>query len=767
MAKSGLWLAGLAVLGAPSAVLAQSEQPPQPPAAVAPAAATPAAGPPATSAPNAPATPAKPAPAKPAPKEKTVEEVTVTAAAPEEQVSIDKKSYTLGKDLMATTGSVGDALRNLPAVEVDPQGNLSLRGDQNVTILVDGKPSPMFEGAGRADALQQLPADQIERVEVITNPSAALNPEGTGGVINLITKKSRGGGVTGSAYFTATTAGLKRGGVNLGYNSSKLAVTASLSGNYQRNKQHTDDARGGLDEASGEFLKSDDQGIGRNLTRGPTARLSVTYTPEAKDQITGGVTYSELLVQGHPFDRFTDFDVDGAPDSILDRQGERRFLETDSSLTAGWTHTFGEGHELSVNGTYNESLGRDHRLYTSDSILPVETIPLELQRNDNSNHHEEVITSYTQKLAGGALKAGYELRRDDNDNNYLDEMGPAPSALVPQPGLANHYLYEQLVNSVYATYQHSFGALDVQGGLRGEDVNFTLDQLTSGQRNGQHYERAYPSLHLAYKLDDEKKLTASYSVRVQRPPSFFLNPLVLVDDPQDVQVGNPNLKVKEVQIYEVGYQQHVRNQDLQANFYFRNAHHDFADVETQIAGGVFETTFGNLGTSTAYGVDLSANGKITSTLSYSASLSPYVNHIAVAGLGVVTDSRSVGGVGGRVNLNWQVRPNDMIQFNAIQVGRHIATQGEYEPSFTLNMGWRHKINDRLTATLTGQDLLASNDFRQKINTVVLTQDLIVRPVFRAVFFRLDYRFGGGSAKAAKEPGFEYENGGAAPGPGGG
>src|SRR6202000_1808863 len=108
--------------------------------------------------------------------------------------------------------------------EVDTQGNLSLRGDGNVTILVDGKPSPMFDGKDRADALQQLPADQIARVEVITNPSAALNPEGTGGVINLITKPSHGGGVTGSAYVTAASAGLKRAGLNLGYNTKTLSV---------------------------------------------------------------------------------------------------------------------------------------------------------------------------------------------------------------------------------------------------------------------------------------------------------------------------------------------------------------------------------------------------------------------------------------------------------------------------------------------------------------------------------------------------------------
>src|SRR5579859_4092977 len=491
MAYRRFCLAGAMAFVLPGAALAQAQTPVQPAPAQPPA----GAGDAAQAAPaKPPAKPPAPATAKAAaPAVKTVDTITVTGLVPDEKSTIDTKSYTLSKDLLATTGSVADALRNVPAVEVDPQGTLSLRGDSNVTILVDGKPSPMFEGVGRADALQQLPADQIERVEVITNPSAALNPEGTGGVINLITKKSRGAGVTGSAYVTAASGGLKRSGASFGYNSAKLAVTAALSSNYQRNKVHVDDARAGFDATSGQFIKSDDLDTGRNLVRGPTARLSVTYTPEDKDQFTGGVTYNSLLRQGHPFDRFETDGLDGAPVSIIGRLGERRFLETDNSFSGGWKHTFGDGHELSVNTVYNDSLTRDHVVYATTPILPPTAIPLELQRGDESDHHAELTVSYIRPLAGGSLNAGYEVRREDNDFNYADSMGPTAASLAPQANLANHYLFEQLVNSIYVTYHRSLGDLDLQAGLRGEDVNFTLAQLTSGERDSQHYERAYPS----------------------------------------------------------------------------------------------------------------------------------------------------------------------------------------------------------------------------------------------------------------------------------
>ncbi|HEY3948681.1 TonB-dependent receptor [Phenylobacterium sp.] len=759
MAYRRIWFAGAALVLLPATALAQqtsTESGPAPAAQAAPAKPAPPKAQPA----------ARPAPpAKGAPPVKTVDEVTVNGAVPDVQVSIDKKSYNLAKDLQATTGSIADALRNLPAVEVDPQGNISLRGDQNVTILVDGKPSPAFDGKDRADALQQLPADQIERVEVITNPSAALNPEGTGGVINLITKTSRGGGLTGSTYATAGSAGLKRAGINLGYNTKTLAVTAAVSSNYQHNKNHVTDERDGLDPISDQFLKNFDKSQGRNLARGPNARLSLTWTPQDRDQFTFATSYGFFLIQGHPDDLYTDDGPSGTPVSEFEHSGHRRYIETTESVSTGWRHTFAEGHDLSVDAVYNVDLERDHTLFSTLPIIPQTPVPLELIRDDYSQHHAELRVAYAQKLWGGALKAGYELRHEDNDANYADAQGPGPESLVPVPALANHFVFEQLVNAVYATWQRGFGKLDAQFGLRAEDVTFELAQLTSGQRPSQHYERAYPSLHLGYKLDDDRRLTASYSVRVQRPPTVFLNPLIYFEGPQDAQVGNPNLKVKEVEIYELGYDQKVGQQDLQANVYFRNARHDFAQVLVDLGGGRFESSFGNFGTAEAAGVDFTASGKLTATLSYNLTLSPYWYKVDAGNLATSIGAITLWGSSERGTLNWQATPDDALQLNVQANGRRVQAQGYFEPFVVLNAGWRHKINDRLSATVTAQDLGDSTRFRRDLSTSALVEHLAVHPVSRAVIFRLDYRFGGGAAKA-KTPDFDYGNGGGGPGPGG-
>ncbi len=750
-----LMAAGCTLAGA-SFAMAQSDPPK--PADVAPAASAPAA--PVKREQKAKAAP----PAKPPAKGHTVDTITVTGAAPPEvETSIDRKSYTIGKDLAASSGSVADALKDLPSVEVDAQGALSLRGDPNVTILVDGKPSASFDGAGRVDALQQLPADQIERIEVITNPSAALNPEGSGGVINLITKKSRGAGFTGSAYSTIASAGLKRAGVNFGYNSPKLAVTGSLAGNYQNNKQHGDAERIAVDPSTSAFVKNSNVFIGRNLSRGPTARLSATYTPEDKDQFTGSATYNELLQQGHPDNVYTTDGPDGLPANILHQHAERRGLNLEKSLNAGWRHTFAEGHDLSVDAIYNASEYHNNYLYMSELLLPVAAVPLEATRNDEGDHHAELRIGYDQRLLGGSLKAGYELKHDDNDLSFTDQMGPTQETLTPVSSLANHFLLHQTVNAAFATYERAFGDLSVQAGLRLEELDLRLAQATSGQRNGQDYFKAYPSLHFAYKLDDDRKVTASFSSRVQRPPAFLLNPLLQVLDAREVAVGNPDLKPEETQSYEFGYEQRQGQTTYTATLYYRRKINQINQIESQLGDGMVEYSFGNIGSNQATGLELGANGKLTPTLSYSASTNISWNHIYTANLVPNDPSASSYAMGGRLNLNWQATRNDMLQFNASAGPRRLIAQGLILSNYAVNLGWRHKLNDRLTATIAAQDLLATNKFQRRLDTPTFVERFDGLNVTRAVFFRLDYRFGGAGGKAPKEPSFEYENGGPPPG----
>jgi outer membrane receptor protein involved in Fe transport len=732
-----LWVAAAALL---AAMPAMAQAAPDPPAADAPAKPAPK--------------PATHAPSKAAPRDKTVDTVTVTGGRPDVETSIDRKSYTLGKDLQATTGSIADALRNLPSVDVDVQGNLSLRGDQNVTILVDGKPAPQFEGKGRADALQQLPADQIERVEVITNPSAALNPEGSG-VINLVTRKSRGAGVTGTAYATVGSSSVRRAGASVGYNSPKLNVTASVSGNYQRNKQQGHETRSSLDPNSGQFLDHLHDFVGRNIQRGPTGRVNLTYTPDPKDQLTAAFNYNELLSYGRPFDHYVDFGLDGSQVGLLNRQGHRRFEEIDTGLTGGWKHTFGDGHSLSLDLVANDSRPRDRVLYEAAPSPPAPAF--EATRDDATQKHYEARLSYVRPLAGGSLTAGYEWKRDDQAFDYRDRQGASEQTLLPVPAFDNVWTFRQTINTGYATYEHAFGDVAVQAGLRLEDVRWDIDQLTSGQRVGHDYVKAYPSLHVSWKLDDERKLTASYSHRVQRPFPVVLNPLVYVLDAKTTQQGNPDLKSADITSYELGFEQHAGQATYVATLFYRDFQDVFSQAVIDRGNGVLEYTFVNQGSNQAAGLELTASGKLTKALSYNANLTPSWTRVDV-GSPLFGGARSAVTAQGRASVNWQAGADDLLQLQANGRGRVVIAQGVFEPFWTLNFGWRHKLSDRVSLTFTAQDLLATNRFVRNLDTPILRDRFVVAPVSRSVLLRFDYRFGGGKARP-QQPEFQYDNGG--------
>jgi outer membrane receptor protein involved in Fe transport len=582
-------------------------------------------------------------------------------------------------------------------------------------------------------------------------------------VINLITKKSRGAGRTGSAYVTVGSAGLKRAGATFGYNSPKLSLTASIAGNYQRNKNQGHETRIAVDPATGPQTISQSDFIGRNIARGPTARFNLTYSPTASDQITGALNYNELLIYGHPFNVFATDTPSGALLNDLTRQGHRRFEEIDKGLTAGWKHSFGQDHDLSLDVVRNQSRPHDHTTFTTFEQFPPPSFLLEAIRDDGVQDHTELRLTYKRPIGGGALAAGYELKYDDNDYLYHDDRGFSPTGLAAVPSLANDYRYQQTIHAGYVTYERSFGDLGVEAGLRVEGTSFTLTQKSEGVVVGQDYVKPFPTLHLSYRLDEQSKLTASFSIRLQRPPSIFLNPRRYVFDPQNVQVGNPDLRPVETRSYELGYQRKLAGQDLQANLFYRDIKGEFVQALIVLGGGLFENTIVNEGYTHAAGVELTASGKIGPKLSYNGSVTPYWAEVNSFNP-LFGGRRSVVTASGRVNLNWQATGDDLLQLNANVRNRGVGPQGYFEPSWTLNLGWRHKLTDRLAATLTAQDLLATNRFARKFDTPILVDRFEGKPVSRAFFLRFDYRFGGSSRP--QQPDFQYDNGGGGPpGPG--
>lgn len=709
------------------------------------------------------ASPPKPAPTVPSktkPADNTVGAVVVTGQAPALQTSIDRRSYDVTHDLQATTGSISDALRNVPSVEVDVQGNVSLRGDPNVTILIDGKPSSLFQGDNKGQALQSLPASQIERVEVITNPSAEFRAEGTAGVINLISKKARGAGRTGSLRVTAGNAGRATASASAGYNSPKLTLTGDLNLRRDTQKLQAFEDRRSLDLAGGGFDDvTTDQG-NRLLGQSASIHGGADYDLSARTRIGGEVrgNYVDFHVDGPS--HVVQTDSAGRLTSVFDRGLDLDQNRANGQLAASLHHKFDQaGRELTLNLSHEATQDDRVRDGQTTTELPVRPEAFDRQRLSYDFRRTELKGDYVRPMGEGTtLKVGVDLERDVNSYDNHGFRGASTAALAPDATLTNLFVFKQTLSQAYVTYERPFGDLTVLTGLRLEDVRIDLDQVTQGQADHNNYTRLYPSLHLAWRLSDADKLTGSYSHRIQRPDPLEFNSFHFLLDPLNFRAGNPHLKPQETHSFELGYE-HREGATLQlATLYYRENLNGVADVVSVLPGGLFLSTRDNVARSRNAGLELVANGRLSKTLTYNVSANAFWSELAPQPLGVPETRSALTGFG-RGSLNWQASADDLVQLNAFVNGERLTPQGHIAPLGALNLGYRRKINDRLSLILTVQDLLGTIRFKQVIDTPALKSHFDQKIDGRSFMAGFTWTFGGGRQR---DLGFDFQSGGPPP-----
>ena len=681
----------------------------------------------------------------PADRSTTVDGVTVTADPNAVRADIDRRSYSLANDLQATTGSVADALRSVPGVQVDVQGNVSLRGDSNVTILVDGKPSGMFNGEGRADALMAMPADQIERVEVMTNPSAAFSPEGTAGMINLVTKRARRAQGARSVTVRGNVGadGRYNGGVSGQMMQGPLTLSGDVGFRHDRQLFTLDVERERFDAGSGTFLDSrqfvDSVGTGdmRSL------RASADYDLSDKTRLSGEIRHRSMKFEADSVDESEFEDSLGAVVTAYDRFGMNSFERSNTGGFVRWRQQFeGTEHDFTGDLSYEHTTGERTSNALTEFSLPLLTPDVyEEITNQFVVDTTRLKFDYNRPLADQSkLKLGSDFEFTQNEFDNRGERGVAPGSTLPVPALTNEFLYDQNVQSVYFTYQRPFGALTAQIGLRAEAVQIDINQVTSAITDENSYTGLYPTLHLAYELSDSQQLTASYSRRIQRPGAQDLNPYVIFIDPFNLRAGNPDLDPQITDSFEAAWQFRANGSFYLLTAYWREARDGITDVVTDLGGGVFLTTRENLAESRSGGLEFVANGKLTPTLSYNVTGNAGWNEIDgsfVPG-GEVRDGWTLSGFG---QLSWQATPNDFVQLSGHMMGDRLIPQGEIKGGGMVNLGYRHKFNDKLSLVFTAQDLFRTARFEQVIDTPLIRERSRREMDFQSFYIGFSYTFG--------------------------
>ena len=716
---------------------------------------------------TAPAPADKPAAEKPASGDKatTVQGVTVTGERDGYRSEIDRRSYSLAGDLQATTGSVADALRSVPSVQVDVNGNVSLRGDGNVTILVDGKPSALFNGESRGEALQSLSADQFERVEVMTNPSAAYSPEGTGGVINLISKKEKRANRYVTVRGNVGTGERYNGGINGVYSDGRLTLNGDLG--YRRDGHAFDGIRerSRFDSVSGLFLDSRQEFESENRGEFVSLRGSADYDLTPKTRLSASVFMGKGSFNMESDESFEGEDALGAIVSAYDREVDAQFDRTFGSGTLRLRQEFaGNDHNFTGELSYDASVGERTLLAVTTYDVPVQGPLYEDIGGEFEQGRWRLKGDYNRPIGEDQrLKVGGEVEVQLNDFDNYGARGPAPGSLVLDPALTNRFKLEQRVEAIYATYERPFGDLTIQAGLRAEAVQIDINQVTSGIRAENDYTGLYPSLHLGYDLTDDMELKASYSRRIQRPSPQDLNPYVVYVDPLNLRSGNPDLEPQITDSFELSWQYRKGQTYYNVTGYYRQSRDGVTDVVLDLGNGVFLTTRENLAESRNGGFEFNLNGRFTPKITYNASVNAYWNEIEASGIAFGKD-RSGWTVGGFASLNWQLTDKDFLQLNGFYMGQTLMPQGYREGTGTLNIGYRHKFNDDLSFVVTAQDILGTFEDRLVIDTPLLRERVDREFSNRTVFVGFRWTFGQGQRRP-RDAGFDFDNnpGGGVPG----
>ncbi|MBX9615541.1 MAG: TonB-dependent receptor [Caulobacteraceae bacterium] len=744
-------LAGAALLAFAPAAIAQTT--PAPAGAVRPAQTPPAAP---AQMPAAP--PAQDAPAaEPAEGESAaVDDVVVTGRVTDVRTSIDSISYSLANDLQATTGSLADALRNVPSVDVDPQGNVSLRGDSGVTILVDGRPSGILSGEGRAQALLQLPADRYARIEVMTNPSAAYSPEGSGGVINLITKPTApraGTQTTGSIRVNVGDNGRWNAGASGSWQKDKLTLSGDLSYRSDPGVFAFDRLREQLDPVTGAVLSTSsiDQ-IVDGEQNGAVGRFTAEYRLTERTQLTGELRGVRFDGTGTSPGLFQTRNAAGTVTSAYRRDGSSDFEFLNWGATGRLLHRFDtSGHEWSNELRYDRNGNENQGVTTSTFLTPPAAPFLERTGQDLDQVNLGFTSAYVRPTAdGGRVRLGYEFTDQRPDQEVTFSRGASLATLAVVPGLSNRFEARQTVHALYGTWERPLTEkFSAQAGLRLEQADIEIDDLTGGTSASQDYFRAYPTGHLQYQLSETETLRASYSRRIQRPQPAQLNPFVAFSDPLNRRSGNPDLEPQETDAFEAMWQKRSGQSFYQVTAYLRDTDKAFTEVVTDIGGGVLLSRPENLGSRRDIGLETTANGALHPTLRYSASVSVFRQEIDAAGI-PGADDREGTFASGRLSLNWTPTPKDFVQVSGFWQGDSLLAQGTREAGGMLNIGYRRKLTDTLSLNITGRDVLNSFSTTSVFETPLFRERSEQDIRLRAFYIGLSWSLGSGPRRQPEQ-----------------
>ena len=645
---------------------------------------------------------------------------------------IDRKVFNVGEDLMSTSGSASDLMQNIPSVQVDVEGNVSLRGSENVQILINGRTSSLTKGASRAAVLQQIPANTIERIEVITNPSARFKPDGASGIINIVLKKEKRLGMNGTWAANAGINNRYNSTLTMNFNPGKVNFFGSYGIRFDERFRNTYDSRTRMNMETGALTYIDLKSDSKASFVSHVARGGMNWDITKKDnlEIGGAYYYWSFRNEEATKNNFRDQNMNLLNDYT--RFCNKNGYEKDAEIEAVYTHTFDDDHELTLEYVLDWWNEFENNKYINRYLFPANP-----EERDNTliryRGGENIIRgNYSRPLGEDSkLETGFELEIDRSEMDFRGEY-LENSLWNTDVEKTNRFVFEENIYALYATYEAEFGKLGVLGGVRGEFSDIRMRQKTVGTVTPNRYSNFYPTLHTSYRFNDRNEVQINYSLRIDRPEGDDLNPFPEWDDPLHVSTGNPALKPEKTHSLEMGYMFREDIHTLTATAYHRYTFNEITSVTEYGYNGdplVLWTRDENLSSSRSSGMEFIVSSGIGKAVKFNFNTNVYYNIIDASNMGY-SDHKSTITWNAALNANFKITGNLMTQVNTRYRAKSLTPQGYRNPSYIMNLGARYDIfHKKASLIFTVSDLF--NSFKQV--------NIINRPELLAQIGNLDDR----------------------------
>jgi len=643
------------------------------------------------------------------PASATLGSVEVKARQSRVSYQIDKKVVDVSQDLTAAGGTAIDVLQNVPSVDVDLEGNVTLRGSSSFTVLIDGRPSVLTG----SDALQQIPASAIKNIEIITNPSAKYDPEGVGGIINIIMKTEKKQGLNGLASTSVGTQNKYQGNLLLAYRKGKINYYVSLDGRHRPMimKALLDNQTFSGDTTN--YRISNLNGSRARKGYGLKGGMDIYFTKKSN-------LFLSAKVGGYGFEsdnnsKINTYSLPATIDAYSNSISKSNRWGGYYNGQIDFLHKFNDlGHQIEALVYYAKRNGDDKESqdnYTTDANWTrLNTAPSSIQTNTYDTTSDlRIKVDYSLPIGEkGKLEAGLQSRfgNQNGEYTYMD-YDTTTSKWVMNPNLNSLINFKRNIHAAYVSFKDSYNKFGYELGFRGEYTDRSVDSHDGSNIFIIKRFDYFPSAYFSYQFKHNYQVYTSYTRRIDRPSSWELNPFQMVIDPYNIRVGNPKLEPEYIDSYELGLQKAFSGSFVSLEGYYRIGKNKVTRILKLGSDGIMYHTRANLNKDYTLGLEAMANLKPAKWFGLNVTGTLY--HYRLEGNVTGSDvSASSTNWSSRVTGTFNMKNNFRVQLMGVYRSPTATIQGSRKGFFYTNLALRKDfLKRKLNVTLSARDLLGT------------------------------------------------------------